>query len=182
MKIEKEKYVSLLYELRENDSDGRIIEELNPERPLNFIFGMGRIIPGFESGIDSLSKGDDFAFKLSPSEAYGEKREEMVVNVPLNLFEKDGKIDESICFVGNMVPMSDNTGRRIDGVIIEIGDSFVVMDFNHPLAGSSLHFSGKIVEVRDATEKELEAVRPGNDHGGCSGCSGGSSADCGTPC
>jgi FKBP-type peptidyl-prolyl cis-trans isomerase SlyD len=178
MKIEKNKYVSLMYELRENNGDGKVIEEMDPSRPLSFVYGAGRLIAGFEAGIASLTTGDDFSFTVPSVEAYGERREDMIIDVPVSVFHKDGVLDEEICFVGNSVPMSDNQGRRIDGVINEISDEHVKMDFNHPMAGCDLYFSGKVVEVREATTEELQ----GNSHGSsCSGC--GSHGDgCGGEC
>lgn len=178
MKIEKDKHVSLLYELRENDKDGKVIEELDSARPLSFVYGAGRIIRGFESGISDLSMGDDFGFKVAAAEAYGERRDDMVVDVPLSIFMKEGVVDEDICFVGNTVPMSDSQGRRIDGVVIEITEDSVRMDFNHPMAGCDLFFSGKVIEVREATEEEMH----GHSHGSsCSSCGSGSSG-CGGNC
>ena len=175
MKIENNKMVSLIYELRENDSSGRIIEALDDARPLIFIYGTGRLLPVFESKISFLETGDHFRFKLNPEMAYGDKREEMIVNVPVAVFETDGKINEDICMVGNEVPMSDSEGNPLTGIINEITDTYVRMDFNHPMAGLDLFFSGKIVEVRDASEEEIDGIKyscascgSNNDHG-CSG-------------
>jgi FKBP-type peptidyl-prolyl cis-trans isomerase SlyD len=178
MKIEKNKFVSLLYELREDDSNGRIIEELDSAKPLSFVFGAGRIISGFETGITTLSQGDDFGFTVNAADAYGDRRDDMVVDVPLSIFMKEGVVDEKICFVGNTVPMSDSQGRRIDGVVNEITEDTVVMDFNHPMAGCNLYFSGKVIEVRDATDEEIA----GPSHGSCSSCGSSSSGGCGGEC
>jgi FKBP-type peptidyl-prolyl cis-trans isomerase SlyD len=180
MKIENNKMVSLIYELRESDSTGRVIEALDETRPLKFIYGTGRLLPVFESNISLLKAGDLFKFILNSEMAYGEKREEMIINVPLSVFETDGVINEDICRVGNEVPMTDSEGNPLTGIINEVTDTFVRMDFNHPMAGMDLHFSGKIVDVRDATENELAAMMSS-----CSGCGSGShsegcSSDCGS--
>jgi FKBP-type peptidyl-prolyl cis-trans isomerase SlyD len=177
MKIEKSKMVSLIYELRESDSTGRIIETLDENKPLTFIFGTGRLLPVFESNIDSLKKGDSFKFNIDSAMAYGEKREEMIVNVPIDVFESDGKLNEDICQVGNEVPMMDSDGNPLNGVINEITESYVKMDFNHPLAGLDLYFSGKIVNIRDASESELSATMHS-----CSGCSSKEHSDCSGGC
>jgi len=175
MKIETNKMVSLIYELRESDQEGRIIESLDETRPLKFIFGTGRLLPVFESNINSLKNGDNFRFSLKSEMAYGDKREEMIVDVPISVFQTDGKINEDICFVGNEVPMMDSEGNPLNGIINEINDNFVKMDFNHPMAGLDLFFSGKIIEVREATENEIASTM--NSCSGCgsneqSGCSG----------
>jgi FKBP-type peptidyl-prolyl cis-trans isomerase SlyD len=175
MKIENNKMVSLIYELRENDSDGRIIESLDETRPLKFIYGTGRLLPVFESNISQLERGDLFKFKLDSETAYGDKREDMIINVPVSVFETDGKLNEDICRVGNEVPMTDSEGNPLTGVINEITETFVRMDFNHPMAGLNLFFAGKIVEVREATENELAATMHScsgcgsEEHSGCSG-------------
>jgi len=158
MEIEKNKMVSLIYELRESSSEGRIIEILDESRPLNFVYGTGRLLPVFESNIGTLKMGDLFSFSMNSEMAYGEKREDMIINVPISVFESDGKINEDICKVGNEVPMMDTEGHPLNGTINEITDTHVRMDFNHPMAGLDLFFSGKIIDVREATEDEIGGV------------------------
>ena len=175
MQIEKDKMVSLIYELRESDSEGRIIESLDEKKPLTFICGSGRLLPVFESNIVSLSEGDLFRFTLNSEMAYGEKREEMIVNVPVSVFETDGKINEDICQVGNEVPMMDTEGNPLNGIINEITDTYIKMDFNHPMAGLDLFFSGRIIDVRDSTGEEADVMNHScsscgsNSENGCSG-------------
>jgi FKBP-type peptidyl-prolyl cis-trans isomerase SlyD len=177
MKITKNKMVSLMYELRESDSGGRIIESLEESNPLTFIFGSGRLLPVFESNISSLVKGDIFSFTLNSEMAYGEKREEMIVNVPISVFKTDGKIDEEICQVGKKVPMMDTDGNPLNGVINEITDTYVKMDFNHPMAGIDLFFSGRIIDVRDSSVEEIA----GMNHS-CSSCGSNSNMGCSGSC
>jgi FKBP-type peptidyl-prolyl cis-trans isomerase SlyD len=176
MKIDQNRMVSLIYELRETNTSGKILEGLQESKPLKFIFGTGRLLPAFEDNLLSLNSGDSFSFILSTEQAYGERREEMIINVPLTVFENDGKVDENICRVGNEVPMVDGSGNQVYGIIIEISDDFVKMDFNHPMAGVDLCFSGKIIDVREPTVDELSA---GNNS--CSGCKGHNQSEyCGT--
>jgi len=177
MNIENNRMVSLIYELRENDPNGRIIESLDETKPLKFIYGTGRLLPAFESQVSLLKTGDLFRFALNSEMAYGDKREEMVINVPITVFETEGKVNEDICRVGNEIPMSDSEGNPLTGIINEITDSYVRMDFNHPMAGLNLFFSGKIVDVREATEHELASVMSS-----CSGCSSKEHSDCSGSC
>ncbi len=176
MKIEKNRMVSLIYELRENNNEGRVIEALEAENPLKFVFGTSRLLPEFESNISLLEKGDYFSFVLNSENAYGEKREDMIIDIPSTVFEKDGKIDEEICRIGNVVPMVDSEGHQITGVICEIGNSYVKMDFNHPMAGLTLSFTGKIIDVRSATDQEIAGTAHScsscGSHGNDSGCEG----------
>ena len=176
MIVEQNKVVELTYELRVNGKNGEIIEKVEKESPLTFIFGRGNLLPDFESNISGLNVGDTFNFKLDPEKAYGNISEEAIADLPKNLFEIDGKIDDNILKVGNNVPMQDNSGNRLNGLVMEIGDDIVKMDFNHPLAGDTLYFSGTVATIRDATKEEL-------DHGhvhksGSHPCGGG--GDCGS--
>lgn len=180
MKIENNKAVSLIYELRESNAEGRVIELLEENNPMTFIYGTGRLLPDFELNLSSLAKGDKFNFILDADSAYGDRREDMIVDVPISIFMNDGKIDESVCSVGNEVPMMDRDGNRINGIINEITDSYVKMDFNHPMAGTALHFSGKIMDVREATPEEIAGLNHScsscgshdEETGGCSGSCG----------
>ena len=176
MIIEKDKMVSLTYALREPDKDGVLIEEVDESNPLKFMFGAGQMLHEFEANIAKLGEGENFEFSLKPDEAYGDRREDLVVDIPRSVFEVDGKFDDEICKVGNQVPMADAQGRRLMGVVTEIKDEAVAMDFNHPMAGLHLHFTGNILEVRDASEEEMNMYYGGGD-GSCSTCGSSSSCD-----
>ena len=178
MKIENNKFASLSYTLHEGDREGRVIETVEESAPRSFVFGAGRLLPAFEANLEGLEEGAAFDFSLDASEAYGEIREEMIISLPRNIFEDEGVLRSEICYVGNTVPMMDSQGNRMNGIVVEIGDAFVKMDFNHPLAGTDLHFTGKVVGVREATPEELM----GPSSGGCSSCgshSSGCSGGCG---
>jgi len=177
MKLENNKFVSLVYTLQEGDKKGRVIETVEESAPLSFVFGTGRLLPAFEANLAGLEEGSAFDFRLAAADAYGEAREEMVISLPRNIFEDEGVLRTEICYVGNSVPMMDSQGNRMNGVVVEIGDDFVKMDFNHPLAGTDLYFSGRISGVREATDEEL--MGPSSD--GCSSC-GSKSSGCGGSC
>ncbi len=154
--IEENKVVSLTYELRVNDDQGEIVEKVEENSPLTFLFGRGNLLPDFENNIDGLKEGDPFSFSLEPEKAYGDVSEEAVVELPKNIFEIDGKVDDNLLKVGNNIPMQDNSGNRLNGIVLEVKEDAVKMDFNHPLAGDTLFFKGEISEIRDATEEEIK--------------------------
>ena len=174
MNISKNKVVSLSYELRTDGKDGEIIETVDASRPLMFIFGTDSLVPGFERNVENLKTGDRFSFLLSCEDAYGQAIEEAVVEIPKTAFMVDGEIDQEMLFEGNVVPMTDSDGNHLEGVIVDVKKDTVVVDFNHPLAGDDLYFSGAVVDVREATPEELEHghVSGNCSSGGCSGCSG----------
>jgi len=177
MKIEKNLMVSLTYELHEGDHNGKIIEKIEDSRPLNFIFGTGKLLPAFESNLQKHSKGEEFNFHLGAADAYGDRVEDMIIDVPISVFEKNGKVDESICQVGNEVPMMDGSGNPHYGIINEITDTFVKMDFNHPMAGVDLYFKGLVLDVREPSQEELAGVKSS-----CSSCGSEGSSACSGNC
>ncbi len=178
MNISKNKVVSLSYELRLESKDGEIIETVNADRPLMFIYGTESLLPAFERNIENMKTGDNFAFLLTSENAYGPAVEDAVVDIPINAFMVDGEIDNDLLVEGNAIPMTDSQGNRLNGIVVEVKDDSVVMDFNHPLAGDNLFFSGSVVDVREATAEELAH---GHIHGGGS-CSSGQCGDCNGDC
>jgi len=172
MNISKNKVVSLSYELRVDGKDGEIIETVDAANPLTFIFGTDSLVPGFERNIENLQTGDRFSFLLTCEEAYGPAIEDAVVEIPKTAFMVDGEIDHDLLFEGNAIPMTDSSGNQLNGVVAEVKKDSVVMDFNHPLAGDDLFFSGAVVDVREATPEELQNGRVFCSPSSCEGCGG----------
>jgi len=173
MKISKNKVVSLSYILRVDGKEGTIIETVDGVRPFIFLFGRGSLIPGFERHVENLKTGDRFAFIIPCEEAYGQANEKAVAEVPITAFAVDGEIDHEMLAEGNVIPMIDSDGSHLNGVVVEVKEQTVVIDFNHPLAGDDLYFSGMVEDVREATAEELKRgyVMTGCSSGGCGGCS-----------
>lgn len=157
MKIDINKVVSVTYRLEANPAGQEKvhIETAGVDRPLVFLFGSGGLIPAFEENLQGKVSGDNFSFSIDAADGYGEIESEALVELPVAIFKVDGVVDRSILKTGNMVPMSDRDGNRIDGKVVAINGETVKMDFNHPLAGHQLHFSGEVIEVREASEEEL---------------------------
>lgn len=172
MKIEKNTVVSLTYRLTESDDNGSIIEEVDEKQPFVFLYGSGNLIPGFENNVKGLSLGDSFAFGINAADAYGAYDENGVVELQASLFHHEGKFDEELCKVGNIIPMRNESGQQFNGKIKDIKGDVVVMDFNHPLAGKDLYFKGKVVDVRMASEDELNHghIHDHGEHDGSCGC------------
>lgn len=155
MIIENDKLVSLTYQLKSDNAQGEIIENVTDERPLKFLFGQGMLLPKFENNLQGKKTGDSFEFTLTATEAYGEMTQDAIIEIPLSVFEMDGKVNYNLVKVGNSIPMMDSTGNRLSGVVKEIAKDTVTMDFNHPMAGKQLHFSGQVVEVKEPSEDDL---------------------------
>ena len=172
MKISDDKMVSLIYELTV-DADGQkeLMEKATREQPLTFIFGMGMMLEAFENNVAGLEVGDKFSFILSPEEAYGDYFEDRVAELPKTIFEIDGRFDDKQIAEGVTLPLMDANGNRFMGSVLEVQSETVVMDFNHPLAGETLHFDGEVIDVHEPTPQEVADLVQSSDSD-CSSCDG----------
>ncbi len=177
MIITNDKVVSLSYELKVNDE---IVDNAVAEHPLEFLFGHGQLLPLFEEKIKGLKIGDTFNFMVPCDEGYGQVNEMAVVELPKDIFNVDGQIPDDLLEIGRSLPMRDNEGNALNGMIVDIKDDVVVMDFNHPLAGQDLYFNGKVEAIRDASAEELQHghIHGSHHHGDESGCESGCDTGC----
>ena len=166
MKIGEKTVVRLVYELV---VDGQVADFCTEERPLEFIQGKGMLLPKFEENIAGLEPGEKFAFTLSPEEGYGVYDPERIISLPVAAFEIDGELRRDLMEVGTMLPLTDRAGNVVPGKVLEADELFVKIDVNSPMAGKTLNFSGHIVDVREASEKELAE---GLERHGCGHCGG----------
>jgi len=159
MKIESQHVVSLTYDLYVNQQDGTeaLVESATQEQPLTFLYGAGQMLPRFEEHLSTLSTGDNFDFKLSAEDAYGEYNDEAVTNLPKEMFDGTDMPE-----VGSVLPLQDNQGNRFQGQVVSVVEDSVIVDLNHPMAGQELHFKGGIINVRPANPEELSH---GHAHG-----------------
>lgn len=165
MKIGKHTVVTLHYRLQEGNASGDLIEETSGGDPLVFLQGVGQMIPEFERQMEGKSAGDTFAFGIKSADAYGEYSDEARIKIPIETFVVDGQLATELLEEGKTIPMRDPEGNMIYGTVLEVGEKEVGMDFNHPMAGVDLYFSGKIEEIRAATASEI-------DHGHVHGAGG----------
>ena len=167
MKVEKNKVVSVSYELRTKGKDGEVIDMAYEESPLDFIYGAGMMLPKFEENLADMAVDSTFDFKLTSEEGYGSRNEENVSDVPKNVFEQNGKVEGGLLDIGNVIPLQDDKGNHFNGKVVNVTDEVVKLDFNHPLADEDLYFTGKVISIREATQQELEhghTHEHGHDH------------------
>lgn len=155
MKAAPNTVVKLTYELR-NEPNGQVMDAADKESPFAFLFGHGNVLDKFEKNLEGLIAGNQFNFELSAEDGYGEYDEQAVIQLDKNVFAVDGKVQDEMLFVGNVVPLQDQNGNPFQGRIVNIILDKVTVDLNHPFAGKPLLFSGEIVEVREAHPVELE--------------------------
>lgn len=175
MKIGSNTFVSLTYELK---VDGELVDKATVEKPLEFIYDAGFLLPSFEENIKDLEAGHSFDFKLEAVNGYGELMPEAVIELPTSAFMVDGKVEDGMLTVGNQIPMMDNQGHQMVGIVVGVEGDVVKMDFNHPLAGKDLHFTGKVEGVREVTD--VDRAKFMGLGGGC-GCGCGQD-ECGDDC
>ena len=165
MIISQNKVVSLTYELKIDNASGEVVDMADASEPLVFLYGAGNLLPKFESHLLNLKAQDNFEFTLSAADAYGDFTDDAIVTLPIDVFMMDGKIDPEMLRIGNVIPMQDNEGHPLEGVVKSVEKDKVIMDFNHPMAGKNLHFTGSILELRDATPEEISHGHVHGPHG-----------------
>lgn len=168
----------------------KLLYETPNDRPVAFVTDMGLMIDAFEQRLSELQPGDSFDFALK--DAFGQRDEDLVRAVPRKTFEINGKFIEEEVYPGAEVPLMDNEGNHFQGTIVQVTDKEVTVDLNNPLAGREIQFTGRVLENREATLKEIEQTAKilagecgcGGDCGGCGGsegcggCGGGGCGGC----
>lgn len=170
-KIEPGKYVELVYDLYKVNPDGmeELVHQTDAEDPENFIYGITRgLVAPLEKDIEGKTAGEEFDVKAGADEAFGERSEEYVAELEKDVFAVDGKFDAEMVKKGATLPMMTADGMRIIGTVLDVTDTHVKMDFNHPLAGYAVRFKGKVLAVRDANPDEIKMAQGGGCGCGCS--------------
>jgi FKBP-type peptidyl-prolyl cis-trans isomerase SlyD len=148
MNIAKNKMVTVDYTVK--IETGKVMDSSKGGKPLSYIHGLGNMIPGFEAALEGKETSRELTFSVDASEGYGEHRSNLLFSVPREKFVGVQNLDVGMQF---MVETPQGTAPM---TISCIDDDTVELDANHPLAGHTLTFDVEIVDVRDATEKELE--------------------------
>jgi len=108
--------------------------------PLEFEAGAGMVVPGFDAAVIGMEVGEEKTVTLKPQEAYGEPHPQAVQKVPKDKFPTEAK-------VGMMIGVPLPNGQQMPAKIVEITDSEVSIDMNHPMAGKTLVFKIKVVSI-----------------------------------
>jgi len=158
MQIAAQKVVTIDYTL--TDDQGKVIDSSKGGEPLAYIQGIGNIIPGLENALEGKKSGDSLKVSIAPADGYGERDDSMMQAVPRQMFENADEIQ-----VGMQFQTMTEGGHPMVVTVTDISPETITVDANHPLAGQTLNFDVTIVDVRDATEEEL-------DHGHVHGAGG----------
>jgi FKBP-type peptidyl-prolyl cis-trans isomerase SlyD len=152
MQIGKDKVVSIDYTL--TGVDGNVIDSSQGQEPLAYLHGAGNIIPGLERALEGKSPGDEVNATIAPEDGYGQKNPSLVQPVARAQFPGVNEIK-----LGQQFQAQTNHGPRVV-TVVGITDDTVTVDANHPLAGETLKFDVKVVNVRDATAEEIDHGHP----------------------
>ncbi len=157
MNISDNSVASFHYTL--TDSSGEVLDSSDGKEPLTYLHGVGNIIPGLEKELAGKAVGEKLTVAVPAAEAYGERNEEMIQELPASMFTGVEKIEAGMEFHAQT-----EQGLQVVRVKSIEGDT-VTIDGNHPLAGVNLNFDVEITEVRAATDEE-------KDHGHVHGAGG----------
>ena len=147
MQVAKHKVVSIDYTL--TDDDDKIVDTSKGSEPLTYIHGTGNLIPGLEKALAGKSPGDALEVTIPPEEGYGVHDESLLEVLPRSKFTAEQEVQ-----VGMQFYAEGGSEVQVITVVGVEGDS-ITIDGNHPLAGKTLNFAVKIVDVRDATPEEV---------------------------
>ncbi len=155
MIVQEDHIITITYELRENNIEGELLERMDARYPFIFYFGNGKLLPEFERQLYGLGEDASFEFILTPDQAYGKSNALNILKIPKEDFVRASDIPSQYIQIDNMVNLTDDDGIIHTGKIVEIGNDFVKVDFNHIMVDKTLHFKGAILSIRKATVEEM---------------------------
>ncbi len=128
--------------------DGTEAASTFDDQPTTFIMGDGTVSEGLELALYGLSTGDKQSLKLQPDQAFGPRDEAKVQPMPRTNFDLEMELEPGL-IIGFTTP----DGLEVAGIVQEVQEHDVVMDFNHPLAGMEVLFKVEVLEVTAPTIK-----------------------------
>ena len=160
MQVSHNHVITLHYQLK--DDNGKILDKSyagdscrddNCSEPMTFIHGHRQMIRGFEAEIKGANVGEKRKFTVMPADGYGLRNVNNIQRVPTKYLKHEGKLS-----VGQSIHVNTDNGVK-PGTIIKLGKFNADVDMNHPLAGKILHFEVEIMDIRKATDKEIEDLQ-----------------------
>ena len=158
MQVSKDKVAIINYTLK--DDEGNVVDQ-SENGEFAYLHGASNIIPGLENALEGKTAGDALVVTIAPAEAYGERDESRIQAVPRAMFPPDVEVE-----VGMQFHAQSPEGQTLMVTVAAVETDTITVDGNHPMAGKTLHFDVAIVEVRDATQEELDHghVHHGDHH------------------
>lgn len=136
------------------NANNEVIDSSREREPMRYLHGANSIVSGLEQELEGKQPGDKFQVQVTPENGYGERVDQLVQNVPLSAFEGIDEVAPGMRF------RAETQNGPVTVTVTEVGEEEVTVDGNHPLAGETLHFDVEVVEVREASEEEVEHGHP----------------------
>lgn len=176
-KVENNHLVSINYVVKDKDSDEVLDKN---DKPFSFIMGQNQVVVGLENALIDKKIGDKFNVEISPKDAYGERNNNFLQEVPKEQFS-------GIDLVKGMTLYGQSEdGQTAQVVVSEIGENSVIVDYNHPLAGKTLLFDVEVLDSKIPSEDEILALEAQYAHHCCGGgdscCGGANHTESGCGC
>jgi len=148
MRVKPGRVVVLDYQVRV--STGQVVETSAGKSPIEYLHGAGQILPALEQALEGLGEGQQAAFSIAAEQAYGERKEDNVVELPKSVFPEEIRLSRGLCLYARA-----SGGQSYPITVKDVKDTTVVVDLNHPLAGERLFFEVNIRGVRPAGNQEI---------------------------
>ena len=159
MQIADKMVVTIDYTLK--DDDGTVLDS-STDGNFAYLHGANNIIPGLETALTGKTAGDELEVSVTPAEGYGERNDSMIQAVPRDMFDSEQEIQ-----VGMQFHAQSPEGEMIVVTVTDVEGDDITVDGNHPLAGVNLNFGVKVVDVREASQEEIDHGHvhgPGEHH------------------
>lgn len=140
--------VTFDFTLRLNEDE--IADTTQGQMPLRFVVGQGQLLPGLEDAMIGMVAGEERKITLEPEDAYGDWDEDALEEIAISDLPEGADLEE-----GMPIEVTDSEGETYEASVYEVKDSTVILDYNHPLAGETLQFDVKVIDIRPATPEEL---------------------------
>lgn len=152
--------VVLAYSL--HDEAGNLVDSSDGEdgEPILYVHGYGMLADGLEAGLAGLAVGDEKQIVVRPEEGFGSRDEDLVIEL-----DRAALPDPEGVVAGDELIAESDDGEELHVVVMEVHEETVVVDANHPLAGKTLRYDVKVLEVVEATDEEIAAIKAALDEG-----------------
>jgi FKBP-type peptidyl-prolyl cis-trans isomerase SlyD len=163
--IQSNARVVLEYTLK--DEKGEVLDSSDAEdgEPITYVHGYGMLVPGLEAALDGLAVGASKDVTVSPEEGFGERDDELVLEIDRSDFPEPKNVK-----VGDEVVAESPDGEEVPMRVVEVKDDTVIVDANHPLAGVTLRYAVKVKDIAAASEEEIAEAAAGFEEAGYGGC------------
>jgi peptidylprolyl isomerase len=123
-------------------SDGSVFDTSRDQEPFEFVVGQGHVIPGFDDAVTGMSPGETKTVNVTPEDAYGPHQSHLVVSFP-----RDAVPDDVSVQLGQRLQLKTTSGETLPATVVELSDTTITLDANHPLAGQELTFDIELVKL-----------------------------------